>query len=87
MAAASFEITVWVQDDQFAGAVGVLVASVAQDAGLTAAQCTAFADRVDAAVRDSLPALRPNTQLPVIVRCSGGPVHVVVAGRTLTLDA
>ena len=86
MAATSFEITMWVQDDDFAGAVAALIVSVAHEAGGTTAQCTAFADRVEAAVRESLPALEPNHELPVLVRRTAGPVEVVVGGRTLTLD-
>ena len=85
MHAAAFEITVWVCEERYAGAVGVLAASVAQDAGCAAALCTAFAERVDAAVRESLPTVRPERDLAVIVRRRNGPVEVVVDGRTLTL--
>lgn len=84
--ATSFEITVWVQDDQYAGAVGLLVASVAEEAGYAASQCTAFAERVDAAVRASLPGLAAPQLLPVTVRRHDGPVEVVIAGNTLTLE-
>jgi hypothetical protein len=87
VAASSFEITVWVQDDRFAGAVGILAHAVAQEAGLASATCTAFADQVDSAVRASLPGLRADHELPVIVRCTGGPVEVLVGGRTITPDA
>ena len=82
----NFELTVSVQDDQYAGAVVALVDSVARQVGCAPATAAAFAASVDAALRQSLAGQGAGELLPVVVRCHDGPVQVLINDQLLTLD-
>jgi len=82
----SFEMTVSVQDDRFAGAVRVLVTSVAAQAGCGAPAAEAFAAAVEVAVRQRLLEVSAGVLIPIVVRRQDGPVEVLVDGHTLTLE-
>ena len=82
----NFELTVSVQDDQYAGAVVALVDSVARQVGCGPEAAAAFAASVDAALRRSLAQQRVGELLPVLVRRQDGPVEVLINGDRLTLN-
>ena len=85
MASSSFEITVTLPaDGRYAETARELAVHAARQAGLSELRAGAFGDEVAAAVRPSLEASRED--VPVVVRRVGGPVEVVVNGRTLTAD-
>lgn len=75
------------RDVRFAGAAGSVVVHAARLAGCDLAAAHAFAQEVEARVRESLEARGSADQVPIVVRHTGGPVEVLVNGHVLTLDA
>lgn len=85
MDATTFEVTVTVQGDRYAGAVHALVLCAAEYAGSPSAEANAFATSVEALVCECL-VERGQALLPVVVRRRAGPVEVLIDRHILTLE-
>lgn len=75
------------RDVRFAATVGSVVVHAARLAGIDTAAAEAFAERVEAQVRESLEAHGSTDEVPIVVRHEDGPVEVSVNGHVLTLNA
>ena len=86
MNATTFEMTVSIDDQRFAGAVGAIVLQAAAYAGCPSDEAARFAQAVQDAIAESLDEPREQSLMPVVVRRRSGPVEVLMNGRILSLD-
>ena len=86
MNSTTFEMTVSIEDQRFAGAVGAIVLQAAAYAGCSTDDAARFARAVQDALAESLDEPREQSLMPIVVRRRSGPVEVVMNGRVLSLD-
>jgi hypothetical protein len=86
--AETFELAVTLPPDvRFAATAAAVATHAAQFAGCAAAAAQSFGRDVEDAVRACIegPQAAPSP-IPLVVRRDGGPVEVIVGGRTLRFD-